>query len=313
MQKIEFKILSEDGKTQIHCVNYRPDADKEIVGVIQIAHGVTEYIGRYEGIAKCFTDNGYAVFGHDCLGHGRSFTKELHNGWHNMVEDLNACRVIARNLHPDVPICMLGFSMGSLLVRHYLARYPNTIEAAVLVGTGMSNPIILRIGMLIAKLEGIRVGESNSTKLIKKMMFGSYNSYIATPRTDFDWLCANPFAVDKYIHDPMCYKDVWCSLSYELLKGMSIVCSKRIIAKTDANVPILLVSGKNDPVGNCDKGVEKLEQMLRNVAKCKEVTSSMFDGRHDVLRDIDGEAALNWICKWFYGVVVRPSQVKRYD
>lgn len=311
MQKIEFKIMSEDGKTQLHCVDYRPDSGKEIIGVIQIAHGITEHIERYEDIAKYFTNIGYAVFGHDCLGHGKSFTSELNNGWNNMVEDLNSCRIVARDLHPDVPICMMGFSMGSFLVRDYLTRYPNTIDAAVLVGTGMANPIALKIGMILAKLEGLRVGFCNCSEDIQLLMFNGYNKRFKPNRTTyFDWLCSKNEVVDKYICDPWCYKRVHCNMCYELFRGMSIVCKKRKIAKTDANVPILLVSGKDDPVGDFGKGVAKFEQMLRKVAKCNCITNSMFEGRHDVLRDVDGEKALDWICKWFYGVVVKPSRVK---
>lgn len=145
MVRSEFTFPSADGKTAIHAVEWLPEG--AIRAVLQISHGVAEYILRYEPLAAYLTARGFAVVGHDHLGHGASVAEgvpRLYFGppgsWDLVVEDLYTCRRHCARRFPGVPLFLLGHSMGSFLVRTYLIRHPGTVDGAILMGTGHHAP-----------------------------------------------------------------------------------------------------------------------------------------------------------------------------
>lgn len=303
MEKRSYVYPSADGKTLINCVEWVPD-DEKVVGVLQIAHGITEYIERYEWIAKYFTERGYSVIGNDHLGHGESVDADGYKmyfgkagSWYYAVQDIRSCRVLAGALHPRTPLCMLGFSLGSFLVRDYLIQFPGTVDAAVLVGTGMQPSIMLALGRLIAAMEGRKAGEEHSTPLIMSMMFDNYNQHFHPTKTGWDWLNSNEKALDAYINDPLRGKEVSCGLFRELLDGMMVTGSRHNMKLMDKQTPILLLSGKDDAVGDFGKGVERVYRAFKR-AGCEDVTMQLFSGRHDILREECGEEVIWFIRYW---------------
>ena len=193
MLRNEFVFPSADGNTSIHAVQWLPEDD--VRAVVQISHGVSEYILRYEPFAQYLTDRGFAVVGHDHLGHGSSVAPgaaRLYFGpkgsWKWVVDDIEKRRCLARESFPNVPYFLLGHSMGSFLARTYLIRYPGRVDGAILMGTGQMSPALITAGKAIAARESRRVGEEHSSSLVEKLAFGTYNRIFAPNRTAFDWL-----------------------------------------------------------------------------------------------------------------------------
>lgn len=303
MQKREFYFTSCDGKTKVHAVEWKPDG--EVVGILQIAHGVTEYIFRYEDLARYLTNKGFLVVGNDLLGHGESIVKDSKpmyfgttGSWKFVVEDLNTCRKIVKEKFPDVPYCLLGFSLGSFLVRTYLIDYPKTVDAAIILGTGQTSLLQIAIAKFIVKREARKVGEEHTSPMIRKLTFETYNRFFSPNRTDFDWLCSSEKNLDIYIADPLRGGDLSAGLFREMLSGMTYTIRKRNIKKMDRDMPILLVSGDKDPVGDCGKGVKRTYKLFKEIG-IRDVSLKLYSGlRHDILNEDCREDIYRYLYKW---------------
>ena len=159
----EFYFSSSDGSSRIHAAEWTPEGH-EIIGVLQIAHGVAEYGMRYAPFAEFMTEHGFVVVANDHLGHGLSAEKDAetlyfgpYNGWKHVVDDMYALRCRTKEKYPDVPYFLMGHSMGSFLTRTYLICYPGTVDAAIIMGTGHQSPAVVAGGRAIAKAAGKRV------------------------------------------------------------------------------------------------------------------------------------------------------------
>lgn len=291
MVKNEFYYLSADNKTQIHAVEWKPE--KEIIGVIQIAHGVTEHILRYEQFAKFFTQKGFVVVGNDHLGHGTSIAKNSKpmyfgpkNSWNFVVQDIETCRKMTKEKYSDIPYVLLGFSLGSFLVRTYLIDYAKEpIDASIIMGTGYIPNFKIAIAKMIANNEAKKVGEENTSSVIKSLTFETYNKLFKPNRTECDWLCSNEKAIDEYLADPLRGKNYSAGLFIELLSGMQYTSNLKNIKKMNKKIPIFLLSGDKDPVGEFGKGVIKTFDILRK-AGIENVDIKLYkDLRHDILHE----------------------------
>lgn len=286
MQKQEFNYMSSNGSTLIHCVKWVPENP---IGVIQIVHGITEHIDRYEEFANYMVNQGYIVIGNDHLGHGKSiitdkpkmFIGEL-GSWNYLVKDINTLYEIITEEY-KLPIYLIGFSLGSFVSRHYLIDYNPNYQKVILVGTGIQPNIVLNILKLIVKGEVKKIGVENTSKFIRELSFGTYNKQIKDAKTDYDWLTSSEEEINKYINDPLVGKDTTGSLFYELLDGM-VYTSKLSNIKKMKELPILLLSGLDDPVGSKGNGVKKLENIYKknNI----DVSLKLYEGkRHDLFHE----------------------------
>ena len=286
MQKQEFNYLSSNGSTLIHCVKWVPENP---IGVIQIVHGITEHIDRYEEFANYMVNQGYIVIGNDHLGHGKSiitdkpkmFIGEL-GSWNYLVKDINTLYEIITEEY-KLPTYLIGFSLGSFVSRHYLIDYNPNYQKVILVGTGIQPNIVLNILKLIVKGEVKKIGVENTSKFIRELSFGTYNKQIKEAKTDYDWLTSSEEEINKYINDPLVGKDTTGSLFYELLDGM-VYTSKLSNIKKMKELPILLLSGLDDPVGSKGNGVKKLENIYKknNI----DVSLKLYEGkRHDLFHE----------------------------
>lgn len=286
MNKVEFNYMSSNGSTLIHCIKWIPDNP---IGVIQIVHGVTEHIGRYEEFASYMANLGYIVVGNDHLGHGKSIINDkpkMYIGklgsWDYLVKDIHTLYELISEEY-KLPTYLIGFSLGSFVSRHYLIDYNPNYQKAILVGTGMQPGFILNIMKLIVKGEVKKIGEENTSKFIKDLSFGTYNKQIKNVKTDCDWLTSSEEEINKYLNDPLVGKDITGSLFYELLDGM-VYTSKLSNIKKMNELPILLLSGLDDPVGSKGSGVRKLENIYKK--NDLDVTLKLYEGkRHDLFHE----------------------------
>ena len=290
MRKNEFYYMSADGKTKIHAVEWLPDGETK--AVLQIAHGVTEYILRYEDFAKYLTDRGIAVVGNDHLGHGLSIAEGAQpmyfgpvGSWNWAVEDLNTCRTKIKEKLQGIPYILLGFSLGSFLARTYLIKYPNNVDAAILVGTGEIPALQIAIAKFAVKNEEKKLGEDHSSPMIRKLTFETYNKVFAPNRTDFDWLCSDNKSLDEYIADKRRGDNLSAGLFREMLSGMSFTGKIKNIEKMNKKMPVLFLSGDKDPVGECGKGVIRAYNDFKK-AGMESIDIRLYkELRHDILHE----------------------------
>ena len=311
MVKNEFFYPSADGKTQIHAVEWLPDG--EVLAVLQIAHGVAEYILRYEDFARYLTGRGFAVVGNDHIGHGQSVApgaQPLYFGpkgsWNRVVDDLYRLRQDMGKKYPGKTYFMLGHSMGSFLLRTYLIRYPGTLDAAVIMGTGQQPAVMTTGGQLLAPLLAGKKGEDSPSELVEKLAFGGYNKQFAPNRTGYDWLSVNEENVDRYIADPLCGGKATVGLFREMLWGLGFIRGAGNLKKMDVNTPILFVSGACDPVGANGKGVRQAYESFRE-AGVVDVTLRLYPGlRHEILNEDGREQVYLDIYEWLGTKAIMP-------
>ena len=303
MVRNEFTFPSADGRTAIHAVEWLPEGD--VRAVLQISHGVAEYILRYEPFAEYLTARGFAVAGHDHLGHGGSVAEgaaRLYFGprgsWSWVVDDLYTRRQLAGKRFPGVPCFLLGHSMGSFLARTYLIRYPGTVDGAVLMGTGQQSPALIAGGRAVAAAESARIGEDRASPLVEKLAFGAYNKRFAPNRTSNDWLSVSMENVDRYLADPLCGGTPTSGLFREMLSGIAFNSRQANLKKMNLNTPILFISGAEDPVGDCGKGVERAAASFRR-AGARDVTVKLYPTlRHELLQEAEAPRVCEDLYQW---------------
>lgn len=276
--------------------------DGEVKAVLQITHGMTEHMGRYEAFAEYLCPMGIAVAGFDLRGHGANpgdpeVASFGEGGWAASIEDMQLFYEHLQGRFSGKPHFMLGFSLGSFLLREYLTKYPDegALSGAIIMGTGHQPGWLLSIMQWIVKGQIKKAGFDRTTDLVRQLSFGTYNQKFKPNRTSADWLCADEAELDKYLKDPLVRKDISSGLFWELLGSMKR--SGRACAY--GGLPILLISGQDDPVGNGGKGVQEIHRRL--VLGHENVTLKLFPGaRHDLLHEEKGgaEEARKLIAEW---------------
>lgn len=293
MYKLEYYIPSSDGETKLRVLEWQPECNP--IGVIQISHGITEHMGRYEELAKFLVDRGFVVIGNDHIGHGKSISYTSvpmyfgrSGSWNYVIDDLYLVTKLIKNKYQNTKICLLGFSLGSYASRHYLIKYPNEMYCSILIGTGQTSFIENKIAELIVNWQIKKYGDMATTKVINQLTFGIYNKKYSK-KIGYDWLCAHKPALNEYMNDPLRGGFMTTGLFKELLYGMNFTSKNSNIKKMNKNIPILFLSGKDDPVGNYTKGVIKAYKKFRN-AGIKNVFYEFYsDMRHDILHEKNRE------------------------
>lgn len=303
MNRKDFYYKSADVKTKIHAVEWLPEEEPK--AILQIAHGVTEHILRYEEIAQYLTQKGIAVVGNDHLGHGTSIAKNSEpmyfgpaGSWNWVVEDIKTCMELTKKQFSNKPYYLLGFSLGSFVVRTYLIKYPGTVNGAIIIGTGQTPHLQITMAKYMANKEAKKVGEDHTSPVIKKLTFETYNKKFAPNRTEYDWLCSNNKALDEYIKDPLRGENMSAGLFREMLSGMDFVAKQKNINKMDKNIPILFLSGKEDPVGEQGKGVIRAYKSFKR-SGIKDIDINLYENlRHDILHEDCKEQILKDMYVW---------------
>ena len=265
--------------------------------VLQISHGMTEHIGRYETLAEVMTEAGVAVAGFDLRGHGKNEGDKKcasfgEGGWNCALEDIHIFYELMRKEFPETKHYMLGFSLGSFLLREYLTEYANDqIDGAIIMGTGNQPAFVLSILISVIRGEIKKAGWDQTTPLVQNLSFGTYNNKFKPNRTSSDWLCADEVQLDQYIADELCRKDISAGLFADLLESMKRTGAKKSCANWRKDLPVLILSGSDDPVGNMGKGVQAFYKQLKANGLQQVRMELFFGSRHDLLHEEKSEAA----------------------
>ena len=301
-----YTFTSADGETPIHVREWVPDCD--INGVVQIAHGINEYIGRYADFARFLASKGFVVVGNDHLGHGESVRSPeylgffaLDEGWYKVVADMEQLRQLSSAKWPEAPYFLFGHSMGSFLTRTYMFRYPGAALAGVILsGTGQAPEPLVAAGRFLCDGDMLKNGPMHRSEAISNVAFGSYNKKIEPRRSPYDWLTRDEAVVDAYAADPLCTFTPTSSLFREMLSGLATVGSTKEIGRMSKDIPIILMSGDADPVGGWGVQVAKVYSLLVR-AGCRDVAYKFYPGaRHEILNETNKAEVykdiLDWLC-----------------
>lgn len=294
----EWTRPASSGQGEIFSRCWASEAPK---AVLVIAHGMAEHSARYDGFASFLAEQGWAVYMNDHAGHGKSAQIHGHfaekDGWESVVNDLNALMDEGEREHPGLPLFLMGHSMGSFLSRSFLIRYGARLSGCVLCGTMGKNPGVLP-GYLLAALQCRLKGTQSRGKLIDKLAFGSYNQRIEHPVNKFAWLSANEENCRAYAQDPLCGFEFTAAGYRDLFTGLREISSPKWAQAVPKALPVYLVAGKDDPVGNYGEGPAWVAEQLRS-SGVKSVELKLYpDMRHEILNETGKEQVWNDIFAW---------------
>ncbi len=291
MKKIQKEIPSSDGIHTLIGIVYLPEEPK---GIVQIVHGMAEHIGRYDAFMSYLAENGWIVCGHDHLGHGKTAENKDElgffadkNGDLLICEDAFAFGNAVKEDYPSLPLILLGHSMGSFIVRQTVRLHPEACDSLIIMGTGGKNPLSAA-GLGVAALTKTLRGSKHISKLVNYVAFSSYNKRTGSENF-YAWLSRDEKEIEKHNADPFCTFFFTVSAMRDLIRLQSLVNQKSWYANIRKDLPILIVSGAEDPVGNYGKGVEEVYSSL--IAEgVTDVTRKLYPGmRHEILNEIERE------------------------
>lgn len=303
-----FTFPSRDGFHTIHAMKWQSD-EVEPVGILQLIHGMAEYVARYEEVAVHFAEKGFIVVGDDHLGHGDTAKEYGDYGFFCkkdpvtvLVRDEHRLKKIVQKDHEGLPYFILGHSMGSLILRNYLCRYGSGIDGAVICGTAHYGRLSLFVGKLLTGILKIAGKEKNKSALLDEVMFGSFNKR-TEKRTAFDWICSDERVVDSYMNDPSC-GFLFTVNGYDTLIELIKKLNKRsYLSKMPKKLPVLFISGAEDPVGNYGKAVQDVYDTFLHLDLTKVQIKLYNDARHELLNEKQKMQVYEDVSNWLFKVI----------
>ena len=303
MREREFYLTSSDGKHKLRCMEWIPAGETR--AVLQITHGMIEHIGRYREFAAWMAENGILVYGHDHLGHGKTAAGEDDYGFFGtkggtvcMLRDIRRLTVYGKKKHPGVKLFLLGHSMGSFFVRRYLSVYQDGPDGVILLGTGAPNEAAVTFGYALSSVLCAVKGDHYRSSMLYELSLGNYNRKFMPVKTPFDWLTREESYAKGFGEDEYCrfrftagaYRDFF----EVILQGARAEKAKKV--RTD--MPLLILSGDRDPVGENAKGVRRVYDRY-DAAGCLDMTIGFYEGaRHELLNETNREEVYGDILKW---------------
>lgn len=306
IKREEFTFDSRDQKSKIHAVKWIPETDRPVC-VVQLVHGMAEYIERYDEFARFLAEQGIVVVGNDHLGHGDNVSEG--NGIYGYFCEQDPATVLVRDVHRlkkltqeqylGVPYIIIGHSMGSLILRNYLSRYGKGINGAVLLGVANHSKGKSNLGKAVAGILSIGRKQTAKSELLNVLTFGDHMKKIRNRRTIMDWISTDPDVVDRYMEDKrlgFTFTLNGFKTLYELNKRCQIKENQEVIPK---KLPVLIASGTDDPVGNYGEAAQSVYDTYLNLDMTK-VQLKLYKGaRHELLNETMKQEVykdlLNWI------------------
>ncbi len=302
VQKTEYYMSASNGTDKLHLVEWKPEG--EVRGILQISHGMIEYIDRYDRFARFMAEKGFVVIGNDHLGHGETAAEKNYgyfapkDGSGYVVRDLHRVSRYARRKYTDVPFILMGHSMGSFMARRYAMTYGKELDGLILMGTGSKPEFLLKVGRALVGALIRTKGERAQSWILEKLCFALYNIRIRPARTPSDWLSRDAKEVDKYLAHPYCKFTFTLNGYRTLFEVISFVQDKDNIRRLPHSLPMLFVAGQEDPVGNYGKSVKAVAQSYQR-AGVGDVTCRLYPGaRHELLNELDYETTQEDIWEW---------------
>lgn len=303
-------LLAEDG----HAIPMRHWQVEQPIAVIHIAHGMSEHSGCYEDVAARFNAAGFAVVAHDHRCHGLSVAREAlgniskEHHWETICADMRSMNREIKHLYPELPLILLGHSMGSFIALTYAERHSHSIDALILEGTSYTPPWFSWGAHVLAKFECWRQGENARSALIHALTFGKFAKAFGKQAGPYDWLSRDGIFVHRFMNDPLC--GVLCSNGFwrELLGGLNRTHRLDNLRKIRKDLPIYSFAGGNDPMSENAHTVAVLDDKLESVGMINVTMKIYDDARHDVLHETNKEEVYHDLLAWLTVMLDRLTQ-----
>lgn len=297
------KDFSLQISNEITLYGYIYEPSTESKGVIQICHGMAEHIERYDEFMNYLCNNGYTVIGYDQRGHGKTAGCIENCGYMDdsnnievLISDVNRVNDYIRDNYPDQKIYLFGHSMGSFVSQRFAELYNGKIHGLILSGSSYNDNLLIKIGHLLASLITKIKGRRHISKLIHNLSLGSYNNKFKPTKTSADWLSRSHENNIKYENDEYCGMMFSVSFFKDFTETFSLIAKD--LELIDSDLPIYIMSGDNDPVGDFGKGTALLFNKLKN-SGISDLTLRLYkNGRHEMLNEVNKEEVYKDILEW---------------
>lgn len=281
--------LGLSGGVPIHGWRAQPQASPR--GVVQLIHGMAEHSGRYQRLASALCGAGYAVYAHDLPGHGPGCPPELRGhfadrrGWRRALASVRNVQRLSQQEHPRLPHYLLGHSMGSFLLQHYIADHGSSLAGAVFSATTGNVGRLRSLGLALVRVEAMIWGRRRQSAVGEALAFRNFNRAFAPARTDFDWLSRDATEVDRYISDPHCGFRCTTGLWIDLLEACGRLTRPARVRRIPAGLPVLMIAGELDPVSQGGHGPKVLADLYRK-SGLRDVSVRVYPkARHELFND----------------------------
>lgn len=310
---MEFGFPSWDGSSTIHAIIWQPQLKRgeQPRGIVQLIHGMSEHIERYDAFARFLSGQGFLVCGHDHIGHGHSVSSPedlghmpLDTGADVLVEDADTLRYVVQHAFgPDLPYFIFGHSMGSFTLRVYLTRHGEGLAGAIICGTGQKPPLLSLAGNALANVMAKVRGSHAKSELIHSMADGAFSKAVEGASTEFDWISADKGNVQDYIADDLNGFPFTLGGYASLTKLTLLAADLELAQKIPHALPLLFIAGAKDPVGDNGAGVKAAADMMER-AGVEDVEVILYDGmRHEVLNEADAQVVFEDVLAWLEAVL----------
>lgn len=303
----EFYYDSDNNNYLVFAKAWIPD--KKPRAIIQIIHGMTEHTGRYEEAAKFFNERDIMVVMNDHLGHGKTAANTrgffgYNNGISHLVEDVKKLMRKTQRDYPDIPYFMLGVSMGSFLERLILAQRDVTknLSGAIIAATSVADENTKHLYKLSQDLVK-KEGPKRSNASFAQEAFSDINNAFQNENDDLSWITSNVGRREKYRNDSKS-NFIFTNAGYrDLFKLLLEASDPEIIKATDNRLPLLFISGKDDPIGGFGNSIRQLACQYLSKGT-DDLTAKIYPKvRHEVLFDFPAtqNLSLPFIYNWIAG------------
>jgi alpha-beta hydrolase superfamily lysophospholipase len=287
-----FTFTSSDGLS-IACIRW--SGPHRLRGVIQIAHGLGEHMGRYSDLARLLVSAGFVVYGNDHRGHGLTAASGRRGdfgqgGFDQLVEDMVSLRVIAKKDHPRKPFILLAHSLGSFAAQQFVLDHSHSIDGIVLSGTGA-------LDRLFRSDQGAAVADP--MRLL--------NASFEPARTPFDWLSRDGAEVDAFMADPLCVPSLESASMESFVEAFARLADPKDIRNVRQDLPVYVVAGSDDPVGQRLEGVRVLLERYRSAGLRLLAHDFYAGGRHEMFHETNRREVVTNLLVWLSGIVAGPA------
>lgn len=307
--KKSIKLPSKDGVHKLNVVIWEPsDMGKGVKGIVQLSHGMVEYIERYDDFARFLTTQGFVVIGNDHLGHGLTAGCDEDLGYFckknksaTVVRDLHTVTRYAKSKYKNAPCFLYGHSMGSFMARRYIMTFGNELAGVILAGTGGQKKSVLMAGELAANALELTRGERYRSPFLAAESFKGYLDRIPDLKTNCDWLTRDLSIIKKYEGDKFTSFTFTINGFKTLFEVLEFVQDKRNFERIPKDLPVFLIAGDADPVGDYSEGVKKVASEYRKVG-IREVEMKIYPGaRHELINEINRDEVYADVTEWLNG------------
>lgn len=295
-------FISNDG-TKVAYYRWENKSHERVKGIILILHGMAEHAQRYNDFSRYLVSNNFIVYACDLRGHGKTGANSgnlghFHNNdWENIIGDIQQLIRIVRKTYQDLPLYLLGHSMGSLLARTCAFEFGHEFKGIILSGTTNGiNSICRTVGLLLSKCTVFFYSKTKRSNTLQQLFLGNY-SKILSGNKGFDWLSRDNNKVQEYTNDKYCGFTCTASFFVELIKGLNNVMKIKNLNLIPRDLPILIISGEKDPVGSNGSEAYKTFNIYKSIGLDLIELKLYKDCRHEVLNEVNRKEVYKDIVK----------------